>query len=149
MQTLQIDQQKAKKLYPTASKEFKEMLIDSFGEKFFSTDITDRITTLEDACIETGKDYNTIFDHAADEYEKAEIAIKIFAEAMREGKPAGECWYYPYFYRGSSGGGFSFLDFGGGDGCSGVGARLRVDTPKKATHMGRCMIEWYKKYING
>jgi hypothetical protein len=50
MQTLQIDETKAKKLYRIAGPEFKEMLHDTFGEKFFQEKITDRVKTFEDAC---------------------------------------------------------------------------------------------------
>jgi hypothetical protein len=54
MQTLQIDKQNAKKLYPSASPEFKQMLLDTFGETFFSQKITDRVKTYEDACAVLG-----------------------------------------------------------------------------------------------
>ena len=105
-----------------------------------SEDITERVQSVEDACRETGK----LRLEYIDPYKKAEAEIEIFAEAMREGKPAGECFYYPYFYR-SSGGGFSCLVCDdGGRVVSAVGARLRVDTPKKAVHMGKRLIEQYK-----
>jgi hypothetical protein len=42
MQTLQIDEQQARKLYKTASPEFRQVLHDTFGATFFSEKITDR-----------------------------------------------------------------------------------------------------------
>src|SRR5690606_7016236 len=70
------------------------------------TDVTERVQSVEDACRELGKPFPSF----SDPYKQAEALVEIFAEAMRGGKPAGECYYYPYFRR-SSGGGFSF------DGC--------------------------------
>jgi hypothetical protein len=144
MQTLQIDKNKALKLYPNATPEFKEMLIDTFGEKFFSRNIIERLQTFQDACEITGK---SIGDES-DTYKSAEKAIEIFAEALREGKPASECFYYPYFLR-SSGGGFSFGDCDYDRDTSSVGARLRVDTTEKARHLGTMMLPYYKVLLNG
>lgn len=45
MKNLQINEDKALKLYPNASAEFKQMLDDSFGKEFFSRKITDRVKT--------------------------------------------------------------------------------------------------------
>ena len=138
METLKLDKKTAIQLYPNAALEFKEMLNQTFGIKTFISDVCDRVKSLEDACRETGKQPST----NPDTYKRAEENIEIFAEAMREGKPAGECYYYPYFYR-SAGGGFSYGDCAGVYGCSSVGARLRVPNAKTATHMGKIMIEHY------
>lgn len=101
--------------------------------------ILERVKTISDACEEIG----CIMPENLDPYKQAEDEIKIFAEALREGKPAGECFYYPYFKR-SSGGGFSFYVCVFAFDYSYVGARLRVDTPEKAIHLGKCMLENYK-----
>ncbi len=144
METLKLDIKAALKLYPTASAEFKKMLEETFGETTFKGSVIDRVQTLADAYRETGSGMAKILiDAYQDAYKKAEAEIEIFAEALREGKPAAECFYYPYFYR-SSGGGFSFDVFGSAHVCSGVGARLRVDSPEKAMHLGQKMIDRYK-----
>lgn len=144
METLKLDKNTAIKLYPKASPEFKEMLHQTFGEKTFKANVIDRVQTLEDAYRETGKlAQKLLINMIPDAYTRAEEEIKIFAEALREGKPAGECYYYPYFY-GSSGGGFSSFDYAVDRGCSCVGARLRVDSPEKAKHLGNAMIDRYK-----
>lgn len=69
------------------------------------------------------------------------------AEALREGKDPKDCFYYPYFYR--SGGGVSFGDYDADGGYSVVGARLRVDTPEKARHLGKVLEPQYKTYLTG
>lgn len=138
-QTLKLDKETAIKLYPDASAEFKEILEQSFGRQTFITDICERVKSIEDACRETGKQPST----NPDLYKRAEENIEIFAEAMRQGKPAGECFYYPYFSR-SSGGGFSFLGYVNDNDYSIVGARLRVPDGKTATHMGKIMLVHYK-----
>lgn len=147
MATLQLDVKKAKRLYKTAAPEFKEMLIDSFGASTFTGSIIERCHTVEDACLELGIDFSKIYEGAKDDYEKAEIDIKIFAKALREDKEASECFYYPYFDR--SGGGFSYDGCGCGLDFAYVGARLRVDTSEKAKHLGKCMESQYKTYLNG
>lgn len=148
MVTLKMDEQTARKNYSNADPVLKQILEQSFGKDFFSQKIIDRIKTLADACNELGKDINTLFANNASEYDQAETAIKTFAEALRQGKPASECYYYPYFIR-SSGGGFSFLVYATGDGFASVGARLRVDTPEKAKHLGTCMLNYYQTYLKG
>ena len=134
-------------LYKTADEKTKNK-IEAFWPELFPKSIIERVTTLEDACIEIGEDINHLFDGCPDDYKKAEKAIETFAKAMREGRPANECQCYPYFNR-SSGGGFSFDDFVVGYGCSLVGARLRVDGSDKAIHMGKCMESYYKTYLLG
>ncbi len=110
--------------------------------------ILQRVTTLEDACKELGKNYKTIYGTETDPVEKSEIAIKTFAEALREGKPAKECFYYPVFWR-SSAGGFRFSVYVDGDVVTLVGARLRVDSPEKARHLAKCMDTEFNIYLKG
>lgn len=110
--------------------------------------VIERILTIEDACNELGIDFDDLYDDCEDEYEEAEKAIKTFAKALREGKAASECFYYPYFYR-PSGGGFSCSAYDGGHGYTRVGARLCVDTAEKAKHLGKCMEPFYKTYLTG
>lgn len=127
----------------------QKTLIGLFGPDLFKKEgkVTDRVHTLKDACEELGRDYDKIFEGIEDPIEQARIAIETFAEAMREGKPASECFYYPYFY--TSGGGFSYDDYAYDRDYSSVGARLRVDTPDKAKHMGKSIESYYKTYILG
>ncbi|AYD48224.1 hypothetical protein D6B99_11810 [Arachidicoccus soli] len=148
MDTLQITKDSAMKAHTEANDKGKKLLENLFGKKHFVKNILERCFDLRDACIETGKDINTLFASAKDDYERAEIAIKTFAEALREGKPERECFYYPYFYNNGSGG-FSFDDTNDDGTYSSVGARLRVDTAEKAAHLGKIMLEDYKTYLTG
>lgn len=143
METLQIEKKNAIAAYNQGGDNEKALLVNLFGKYHFITDVCERVQTLQDACRELGKDYDTRYGTITDPYKQAEIDIELFAEALREGKPAGGCHYYPYFIR-SSGGGFSFHDYDVDSDASIVGARLRVDTGKKATHLGKTMIEAYK-----
>lgn len=43
METLQLSEQKARELYRSGSKELKTVLEESFGEDFFSQDVTERV----------------------------------------------------------------------------------------------------------
>lgn len=110
-------------------------------------DILERVKNVADACRELNKDIDTLYDHAKDDQDRARIEIETVAEALREGKPASECFYYPYFVR--SGSGFSFYDRGYDPDFSSVGARLRVPDAKTARHLGRCMAASYNIYLGG
>ncbi|MGN7787394.1 hypothetical protein ACTJIJ_22870 [Niabella sp. 22666] len=145
METIQLEKKNLVAAYNSGTESEKRLLETLYGKQHFGS-IIDRVTTIEDACRELGIDPDDRHDDCADEYKEVERDIEIFAEALREGKPASECFYYPYFR--SSGGGFSFHDCGRARVFSFVGARLRVDTPEKATHLGKCMLAQYKVYHN-
>jgi hypothetical protein len=53
---IEITLVEAKKLYPKSTPEWKDILENNFGKKHFSTDITERITCLDDILAEAGKD---------------------------------------------------------------------------------------------
>jgi hypothetical protein len=120
--SLTLTKQNALNLHRDADKSTRQK-IELLWPQIFSKNIMDRVTTLEEACIENGEDINHLFDGCPDDYKKAEKAIETFAKVMREGKHESECFHYPYFSR-SSGGGFSFVDCGNGVVSSIVGARL-------------------------
>ncbi|WP_346236130.1 hypothetical protein ABDK00_017015 [Niabella insulamsoli] len=145
MKTVELTKENAMAAYKNGSQDQKQLLATLYPDLFGS--IINRIKTVEDACKELGIDFDDLFDDCEDEIDEAEVAIKTFAKALREGKPVSECFYYPYFY--TSGGGFSFYVCGLVRDCSYVGARLRVDSAEKATHMGKCLLEYYKKYLKG
>lgn len=147
METIQLEKKNLIAAYNNGTSEEKKLLETLYGKQHFGS-VIDRVKTVKDACQELDVEYVSIYNDCNDDYERAEKDIKLFAMALREGKPASECWYYPYFER-SSGGGFSFYGYDYGGGCSRVGARLRVDTYEKATHMGKCLLNQYKTYING
>jgi hypothetical protein len=110
MQTLQIDKANARKLFPTASPEFKQMLLDTFGEKFFNQKITDRVKIFEDACEVLGLFPNAVAQDDDTIDEAAYKKLKVIAKALNEGwqpdwSNENQYKHYPYFKM--SGFGFS------------------------------------------
>lgn len=147
METLQITVEDVLKAYNEGSDGDRALLTRLFPGKLEKKPIMERITTIEEACTEKGIDMDILFADCQDDYDKAEVAIKLFAEVMREGKNPKDCFYYPYFYK--SGGGFSFDATDSYYGYGFVGARLRVDSAEKAKHLGKCMEPFYKTYLLG
>ena len=149
METLTIEKNNALKAHNEANDKGKQMLENLFGKKVFQQSIIDRVQGFGDACRELGKN-QSMLDFVLsgfDAYNRAQQRIETVAEALREGKPASECFYYPYFKTGS--GGFSFDGTNYDVTLSNVGARLRVDTSEKAAHLGKIMLEDYKTYSTG
>lgn len=161
MQTLQIDPQKAKKLYPSATKEFKEMLIDTFGEKHFIEKITDRVKTFEDACEVLGvvpqvvlpfghlqKTTLTGDDLSIQSYAK----LIIIARALNEGwtpdwPDHGQYKYYPWFTH-KSGFGLSYRDYGRWCSHAGLGSRLCFKSSELAQYAGQQFESIYKDFLS-
>lgn len=113
MKTLKIEEKNARKLYPSASDEFKAMLEDTFGKEFFNEKITDRIKSYEDACEYLGLDPEDLpnVGFCQDEDRKSIIAyhkLIIIARALNEGwepnwKDHDEYKYFAYLYVDSAG----------------------------------------------
>jgi hypothetical protein len=144
--TIEINKASAVKAYNSADENGKVLLSNLLGKEHFGN-IIDRMFTVKEACQEMGKDFDKLYENITDPYKIAEINIETFAEALREGIPASECLYYPWFDH--WGGGFSCNDCGYVGTGSAIGSRLRVDTPEKAKHLGKCLLEDYKVYITG
>lgn len=103
MQTLQINPEKARSLYPTASAEFKAMLEDTFGKDFFSQKIYERINSMEDIFTIGGKKLEDIIstcdtkDEAA--YKVLKFGIKVFNEGAKvDHSNSNQTKYEPRFY---------------------------------------------------
>ena len=160
MQTLKIDSDKAKQLYPTATPEFKEMLNDTFGKAFFSQKITDRVKTFEDACKVLGINsphgigiisFDGAFSRKDMDSIEAYGTLIIVARALNGGwKPnwndKSEGKYHPYFNMSSDG--FS------GVGCDGwitrtfVGSRLCFKSRELAEYAGKQFASIYKDFLS-
>ena len=160
MTTLKIDGTKARKLFPNATPEFKEMLIDSFGKEFFSQKITDRINSYEDACEDLGLDSveSLPFKNPKNNRQEAANAfhmLDVITESLLEGKKldwedADQTKWYPVFNNYSSGSGFrvvtSVYGWTGTRACG--GARLCVDTEEKSNHLGIQFLAIWNKFLN-
>lgn len=158
MTTLKIDEKKALRLYPSASPEFKAMLEDSFGVKFFKKDIKDRIKSFEDACSELSLDPNNCIpnvENCVPEDQGPTIAflkLSIIARALNEGWKANwndssEYKYFPWFKydRSASGFVYSYAD------CTYTytyfGARLCFKSSELAEYAGEQFTQLYNIYF--
>lgn len=153
-----IEESEARKLYLTASPEFKQMLETTFGKEFFSMKITDRVKTYEDAGKELGCDPN---DELSDDemmlngFSPDELIlrkIKVITKALNEGwKPDwnnnDQPKYYPYFKMSS--GGFVFYDtyYDCSAASAGYASRLCFKSRELAEYAGKQFQKLYSDYI--
>lgn len=105
MKTLQLSEQKARELYRSGSKELKTVLEESFGEDFFSQDVTERVKTYLDACHELGReplDEKKLLELGLTEHDIAYQKLAIVTEALNGGQKLNVCdanvkRWYPWF----------------------------------------------------
>lgn len=166
MKTIQLEDDKAKELYKTASTEFKAMLEDSFGKDFFLAKIQDRVRTIEDAYRELGvKTYGDaykvlrmperkrFFDASIEGCDDDALNLMLFCRALNEGwwpnwKNSREYKYYPYFDLScSSGFGFEDSDAGFESSTTVVCSRLCFKNEELTIYAGKTMIRTYKSYM--
>lgn len=158
MKTLQLKLETARKLYPTAAPEFRQMLEETFGKKALKQSVIDRIKTYEDACRELGiEDPSITFSGSISEEETlstiAYIQLRRITEALNEGwKPdwenEDELKYYPWFNMNSSAApGFSFDGYGCDDVLSSVAARLCFKSRELAEYAGKQFEDIYREFM--
>ena len=146
MKHLQIDEQKARTRYKSASPEIKEILEDTFGKEFFNVSVEDRINSLDDALDETGRPSVPDFSCVPEDlrpFFKATYKCVVIAEALNESKRfdlfnKSEYRHYPYFLNNGSASAFGLRDTD----CdytislAGSGSRLTFVDDKKAKIAG-------------
>jgi hypothetical protein len=103
MKQLMIDERDARKLYPTASAEWKTTLESTFGKEFFSQKITDQVKTFADACEVLDIDPDDAWHESDEKDEVAYKQLKIVARALNEGwepnyNDTNQRKWYPWFY---------------------------------------------------
>lgn len=148
MQTLQIDKNNARKLYPSAAQEFKTMLEDSFGKDFFSQKITDRVKTFEDACEVLGLDPYSQFTTYDSADEIAYKKLKIIIRALNEGwtpdwNNSSQYKWYNWFYMDT----FRFADASDRYSYSDVGSRLCFKSRELAEYAAKQFLSEYKALL--
>jgi hypothetical protein len=147
MANLQIDPKTARRLYPTAASELKEILIETFGKEFFKRNIIDCIDTFEDCLEETGRPAIPQFSDVPEDlrdFFKSTYQAVVICEAFNEGERldlfnenVGR--YYPYFTTEGSSARFRF----NGTGCdhslsaAGSGSRLSLKNDDLAKAVGK------------
>ena len=152
MQTLQIDEKNARKLYPTADSVFKQMLVDTFGEKFFSQKITDRVQTFDDILSISGKTMADIakpgdtIDEIA--YKKGKLIAEVYNEGIKlDPMDTKQYKYFPWhIIDPSSGFGLSYDDCDYWASTAAVGVRLCFQDPNHAVDAGKKFIDVYADF---
>jgi hypothetical protein len=160
MQQLKIDQEKARKLFPSAPTEFKEMLIDTFGKEFFEQKITDRVKTFQDACRVLSINPDDLFFAAlsgSGGLEKDELSILayckliIIARALNEGwlpdwTNINQCKYVPWF-KNMSGVGLSCDGYVRWYSPTTVGSRLCYKSSELAEYAATQFADIYREFL--
>ena len=143
---LTISKQDALRLFPTASPEFKVMLISTFGEAFFKQDIIDRLKDgdLDDCCELTALPKVSSISEIPEKFHKWLIGQyhgAVICEAFNEGEKLSylnkdQKKHYPWFDLSS--GGLAFVIAVCNNSIAGAGdaSRLRVKSDKAARVMG-------------
>lgn len=149
MKALQISDTLARRLYPKAESEFKELLEENFGKPFFSEKITDRVKSFEDACTIVGLQPTEItcaYDSADDQaYKKLKVVIAALNEGWTpDWNNTNQPKYYPWF---ELQGGFrlGYVDFSFA--LSDVGSRLCFKSRELAAYAGKQFEELYKEFF--
>lgn len=157
MKTLQLSEQKARELYRSGSKELKTVLEESFGEDFFSQDVTERVKTYLDACHELGReplDEKKLLELGLTEHDIAYQKLTLIIEALNEGWKADVCdanvrRWYPWFEPNGSPSSFAFAgsvcDFAWAG--AGSGSRLCLKSEKLSNYCGKQFIDLWKQFI--
>lgn len=158
MQTLQIDEKKAKSLYENASPEFQAMLEDTFGKKFFKS-IQNRIKSYEDACheLDLEPEYLPNVYYCEPEDQASIIAfykLTIIARALNEGwkpnwKDNSEYKWFPWFEvnRGAAGFGCSAASSTATSAAADFGSRLCCKSKELATYFGKQFENLWSEYL--
>lgn len=150
-----IEESEVRKLYVTASPEFKQMLETTFGKEFFSMKITDRIKTYEDACNELGicAQLEVTLNELGFTSDEINLRkIKTITEALNEGwKPdwndSNQYKYYPWFKMSSGGFVFGGTYYDGSSAYAGDASRLCFATRELAKYAGEQFTKLYSDYI--
>jgi hypothetical protein len=151
MKTLQINEQDARRLYPTSSPEMKEIFEQTFGKDFLIEKIIDRIKTFEDACDALNYDPK-LFIFTTDEPDVvAYKKLKVIVKALNEGwtpdwNDGDQKKWWPYFLM-SSRFGFSRSAYGCTYSYSGVGSRLCFRTEELSNYAALQFSEVYKDFL--
>lgn len=155
MKTLVLNEDTARTLYPTSSKEFKIILEETFGKKFFSLKLTDTVKTLDDVYTRLNRLKPILSDYYFLPEEKQERALNTqyiddIAELFNEGwkpdfKDKNQYKYYNWFERKSSGWVFDFYycrsDY------SSVGSGFYFKNSELATYCGNQFLDIYSKVL--
>ena len=152
---LEIDEKKAKLLYPDAPKLLRQELEDKFGVDFFKEKEFEKIKIFNDACIvceTTEEEFNSKFmniglDLDTINYEKSKIIVKAINNGwIPDWNNSNQPKWFPVFKL-SSGFGFSSSHFGYDCTHTDCGSRLCFESEEKSNHAAKQFIDIYQKFI--
>lgn len=153
MSKVEISIQAAKEAYRDATPDIKKTLLKLFGKKVLIDNITELVTSYEDACEIEGIKPLSIsnFSHLPtidQAYAFADHKLTVIRRVLNEGWTwaFGKSGYYPYFYKdkAAGGSGFSCYDYSYAVDFSGVGARRIFKDEKTAIYAGKQFIDLYE-----
>ncbi|MCE9538715.1 MAG: hypothetical protein K8R85_05810 [Bacteroidetes bacterium] len=157
MKTLQLNNSTARKLYPSAVTEFKEILEQSFGKDFFSQKITDRVKSFEDACLELGENPDEVLPYKLPKNNRQHASndnmrLDVIAEALRQGYEAdwsnsNEKKWRAWFEYKSTGFGFSNSYYADSSTHATVGSRLLFPNKEISDYFGTQFIEIHNRLL--
>lgn len=142
----------ARKLYPTASPEWRAAFESSFGKEYFSQKPTERIKTFADACEVLGIDSGTVWHNVDQPDEIAYKKLKVVAAALNflandckvwipDYNNGREAKWYPWFYLNNPG--FRLCGVGFDGTHSTVGSRLVFKTEEIARYAANQFLGLY------
>lgn len=157
--SLEINENKAYELYPTASPEFKQVLEDTFGKEFFNRKITDRVKTYEDACAVLGIDPHTSMPDTSDcpkEDRRAYIAfhkLVVITRVLNEGwrpdwsNTSQPKWFNWWYTNGNAGLACANSNFAPSLATAHFGSRLCFKSEALADYAAETFKGLYEEYL--
>lgn len=156
VQQLVIGKQDARKLYPTASAEWKVTFEATFGKDFFSQKPQDRVKTVEDACEVLGLDPDCLWDESEEAdilaYKKLKVIVRAFnyldnnnEEWLPDYDNSNEYKWKPWFYMNKPG--FRLDAVGCGRAGSYAGSRLDYKSESIAKYGATQFLDLYRSYF--
>jgi hypothetical protein len=158
METLQIKTTNARSAHKNADTNGKKVLEDLFGKEIFSQKITDRIKTLEDACVEIGIDpYHLTAMTLPSPLKRDAVSIAAYTKLIIVNRALNEEWeanwadpnqvkYVPWFEH-KSGVGLSSVGYDAWYSATGVGSRLCFKSRDLAEYAGKQFEDLYRDYF--
>ncbi|NDV46133.1 hypothetical protein D0T49_03640 [Paludibacter sp. 221] len=155
--TFTINPQEARQIYAGASDKVKSLLEKKAGKDFFSSKVTDRIKTYEDACVELGEKPINEDELLQAGFTKDEITyrkLKTITKALNEGREfdiydSDVRRWYPWFECNDSPSGFAFYDSNCGRSTAdaGSGSRLCYKSEELANYSGKQFLDLWREFI--
>lgn len=149
MKSLTISDETARSIFPSATPDLKRVLLDTYGEPFFSLKITDRVESFEDILAISGRTMESLINGCDTDDEFAYKQAKLIAQVYNEGtvldpNNLSQYKYYPWFeITPGSGFGLSYGAYGRWYSLSLVGVRLCFKSRELAMDAGKKFTEIY------